>query len=157
MLAGVIAWGGWQLGGKDRLGHANLALKIGAVFVPAGIAGGIYWLTGADVQNSGGEGNDRVRAGEIQKGGSDDLLVVQDGAAVPPYHQISTVAVQPLSPNCDLNFSARFSAAARFSAMANVVEPLPDMSAHQRAVFAEKFLVKRSTGNLSNAGASSEL
>jgi putative peptidoglycan lipid II flippase len=43
LLAGVIAWGGWQWWEKS-LGHANLALKIGAVFVPAGIAGGIYWL-----------------------------------------------------------------------------------------------------------------
>lgn len=42
--------------------------------------------------------------------------------------QIATVAIQPLSPNCDLNFSAKVSAAFRFSAMANVVEPLPDMS-----------------------------
>jgi putative peptidoglycan lipid II flippase len=43
MLAGVIAWGGWQWWEKS-IGHATLALKIGAVFVPAGIAGGIYWL-----------------------------------------------------------------------------------------------------------------
>ena len=49
--------------------------------------------------------------------------------ATPAYPQISTVASQPLAPNCDLNFSARFSAAARFSAMAKVVDPLPDMSA----------------------------
>jgi putative peptidoglycan lipid II flippase len=44
LLAGVIAWGGWQWWEK-AIGHASLALKIGAVFVPAGIAGGIYWLT----------------------------------------------------------------------------------------------------------------
>jgi putative peptidoglycan lipid II flippase len=43
LLAGVIAWGGWQWWEKS-LGHASLALEIGAVFVPAGIAGGIYWL-----------------------------------------------------------------------------------------------------------------
>jgi len=43
LLAGVIAWGGWQWWEKF-LGHASLALKIGAVFVPAGIAGGVYWL-----------------------------------------------------------------------------------------------------------------
>ena len=43
LLAGVIAWGGWQWWEK-KLGHENLALKIGAVFVPAGIAGGTYWL-----------------------------------------------------------------------------------------------------------------
>ena len=43
LLAGVIAWGGWQWWEKS-LGHGTIALKIGAVFVPAGIAGGIYWL-----------------------------------------------------------------------------------------------------------------
>jgi peptidoglycan biosynthesis protein MviN/MurJ (putative lipid II flippase) len=43
LLAGVIAWGGWQWWEKS-LGHASIALKIGAVFVPAGIAGGVYWL-----------------------------------------------------------------------------------------------------------------
>jgi putative peptidoglycan lipid II flippase len=44
ILAGVIAWCGWHAWEKS-LGHETLALKIGAVFVPAGIAGGIYWLT----------------------------------------------------------------------------------------------------------------
>jgi len=43
-FAGLAAYGGWQWWEKS-LGHANLALKIGAVFVPAGIAGGIYWFT----------------------------------------------------------------------------------------------------------------
>jgi putative peptidoglycan lipid II flippase len=43
VLAGVIAWGGWH-GWEHWLGHKTLALKIGAVFVPAGIAGGTYWL-----------------------------------------------------------------------------------------------------------------
>lgn len=42
--AGVVAFAAWQWWEKS-LGHANLALKMGAVFVPAGIAGGIYWLT----------------------------------------------------------------------------------------------------------------
>jgi putative peptidoglycan lipid II flippase len=42
LLAGIIAWGGWQWWEKS-IGHASLALKIGAVFVPAGIAGGFYW------------------------------------------------------------------------------------------------------------------
>ena len=42
-LAGVIAWGGWQIWEKE-IGHGNIVLQIGAVFVPAGIAGGIYWL-----------------------------------------------------------------------------------------------------------------
>ena len=39
-----------------------------------------------------------------------------------------TTATQYVSPNLILNFSARFSAAERFSVMANVVDPLPDMS-----------------------------
>jgi putative peptidoglycan lipid II flippase len=43
LLAGLLAWGGWKLW-EQYLGHATLALKLGAVFVPAGIAGGIYWL-----------------------------------------------------------------------------------------------------------------
>jgi peptidoglycan biosynthesis protein MviN/MurJ (putative lipid II flippase) len=43
LLAGVIAWGGWRWW-ETALGHATLPLKLGAVFVPAGIAGGIYWL-----------------------------------------------------------------------------------------------------------------
>ena len=38
-----IALAGWQWWEK-AIGHANLALKIGAVFVPAGIAGLVYWL-----------------------------------------------------------------------------------------------------------------
>jgi putative peptidoglycan lipid II flippase len=43
VLAGVVAFGGWRWW-ENSLGHANLALKIGAVFVPAGVAGVIYWL-----------------------------------------------------------------------------------------------------------------
>jgi putative peptidoglycan lipid II flippase len=43
LVAGIIAFAGWQ-GWERSLGHANLALKIGAVFVPASIAGGLYWL-----------------------------------------------------------------------------------------------------------------
>ena len=43
IIAGVIAFGGWYWWEKT-IGHATVALKIGAVFVPAGIAGGIYWL-----------------------------------------------------------------------------------------------------------------
>ena len=42
-LAGLIAWQGWQLW-EHRLGHTTLVLKTGAVFVPAGIAGLVYWL-----------------------------------------------------------------------------------------------------------------
>ncbi|HUC84267.1 MAG TPA: murein biosynthesis integral membrane protein MurJ [Candidatus Acidoferrales bacterium] len=43
LAAGAAAWGGWHWWEKT-LGHASLALEIGAVFVPAGIAGGIYWM-----------------------------------------------------------------------------------------------------------------
>jgi len=43
VFAGLIAW---VLGSvwEKRLGHATVALKIGAVFVPGGIASLIYWL-----------------------------------------------------------------------------------------------------------------
>lgn len=43
IFAGLIAW---VLGSiwEKRLGHATLLLKIGAVFVPGGIASLIYWL-----------------------------------------------------------------------------------------------------------------
>ena len=43
MLAGGVAWLGlraWEM----HLGHASLGLKLGAVFVPAGAAGLIYWF-----------------------------------------------------------------------------------------------------------------
>jgi putative peptidoglycan lipid II flippase len=43
LLAGAIAWGGWRIWEKS-LGHGSIVLEIGAVFVPAGIAGGIYLL-----------------------------------------------------------------------------------------------------------------
>ena len=43
LLAGGLAWCGWRAW-ENYFGHATVALKIGAVFVPAGIAGGIYWL-----------------------------------------------------------------------------------------------------------------
>jgi putative peptidoglycan lipid II flippase len=43
-LAGIIAWLGWQWWERS-LGHGTLALKIGAVFVPATVAGLCYWLT----------------------------------------------------------------------------------------------------------------
>ena len=43
VVAGLVAWGSWRLW-ENYLGHANLALKTGAVFVPAAIAGGIYLL-----------------------------------------------------------------------------------------------------------------
>ena len=45
LLAGLLAWVGWRFW-ESHIGHATLALKIGEVFVPAGIAGGlVYWLT----------------------------------------------------------------------------------------------------------------
>ena len=42
-VAGGIAYVGWYLW-DEKIGHATIALKIGAVFVPATIAGLIYWL-----------------------------------------------------------------------------------------------------------------
>jgi putative peptidoglycan lipid II flippase len=43
ILAGLLAWLVWQEW-ERALGHQTIALKIGAVFTPAGIAGLIYWL-----------------------------------------------------------------------------------------------------------------
>ena len=43
VLAGLVAGFLSQLW-ERRLGHATLALKLGAVFVPGGIAGVLYWL-----------------------------------------------------------------------------------------------------------------
>jgi putative peptidoglycan lipid II flippase len=43
VLAGLIAWFGWHFWEKS-LGHETLVLKIGGVFVPAGVAGLVYWL-----------------------------------------------------------------------------------------------------------------
>ncbi|MGO8765883.1 MAG: murein biosynthesis integral membrane protein MurJ [Limisphaerales bacterium] len=43
ILAGLIAWFGWQ-SWENNFGHATLALKIGAVFVPAIGAGLVYLL-----------------------------------------------------------------------------------------------------------------
>jgi putative peptidoglycan lipid II flippase len=43
VLAGLLAWLGWRFW-ENSLGHQTIALKIGAVFVPAGIAGMVYWL-----------------------------------------------------------------------------------------------------------------
>ena len=42
-LAGLVAWFGWQYW-EGSLGHRTVALQIGEVFVPAGIAGLVYWL-----------------------------------------------------------------------------------------------------------------
>jgi putative peptidoglycan lipid II flippase len=43
LVAGVVAFLLWWLW-EDKIGHTTLALRIGAVFVPAIVAGGIYWL-----------------------------------------------------------------------------------------------------------------
>ena len=45
-VAGLIAWYGWRFW-EHSLGHATLALKIGAVFVPATVAGSVYLLATA--------------------------------------------------------------------------------------------------------------
>ena len=42
-LAGLVGWFGWQ-SWENRIGHATIGLKIGAVFAPAGMAGIVYWL-----------------------------------------------------------------------------------------------------------------
>lgn len=42
-LAGLTAWGTWQLW-EHRLGHHSISLKIGSVFGPAILAGLVYWL-----------------------------------------------------------------------------------------------------------------
>jgi putative peptidoglycan lipid II flippase len=42
-LAGLVAWFGWQFW-EGSLGHRTVARQIGEVFVPAGIAGLVYWL-----------------------------------------------------------------------------------------------------------------
>ena len=41
--AGVVAWFGWRWW-EGALGHATLWFKIGAVFAPAAVAAGCYWL-----------------------------------------------------------------------------------------------------------------
>lgn len=43
LAAGILAWFGWHWW-EARLGHATLALQIGAVFAPAAAAGLLYWL-----------------------------------------------------------------------------------------------------------------
>jgi putative peptidoglycan lipid II flippase len=42
LAAGFIAWVGWRWW-ESTIGHGTLAQKLGAVFVPAGIAGVFYW------------------------------------------------------------------------------------------------------------------
>ena len=43
-LAGLIAWFGWRFW-EHSLGHKTIAQQVGEVFIPAGIAGLVYWLT----------------------------------------------------------------------------------------------------------------
>ncbi|HTV75637.1 MAG TPA: lipid II flippase MurJ, partial [Candidatus Baltobacteraceae bacterium] len=43
IVAGTIAWLGWQFWEKS-VGHETIALKVGAVFVPAILAGTIYGI-----------------------------------------------------------------------------------------------------------------
>jgi len=43
LAAGLVAWQGWRVW-ESSLGHGTLALKIGAVFVPAIVAGLIYGM-----------------------------------------------------------------------------------------------------------------
>ncbi|HXB61083.1 MAG TPA: hypothetical protein VNU95_16035, partial [Candidatus Acidoferrales bacterium] len=43
LVAGAISLGGWWLW-ESNVGHGTLALKIGAVFVPAFISGCLYWM-----------------------------------------------------------------------------------------------------------------
>lgn len=43
IIAGIIAWSGWQFFEK-QFGHETIALKIGAVFIPAILAGTIYGM-----------------------------------------------------------------------------------------------------------------
>lgn len=42
LAAGIVAWAGWRWW-EQALGHRSLTLQIGAVFVPAGVAGALYW------------------------------------------------------------------------------------------------------------------
>ena len=43
LFAGIVALMGWKLW-EEQFGHATVALRIGAVFVPAMAAGVLYWL-----------------------------------------------------------------------------------------------------------------
>jgi len=43
IIAGTIAWFGWQFW-ENKIGHGTIALKTGAVFVPAILAGLIYGM-----------------------------------------------------------------------------------------------------------------
>jgi len=43
-LAGLVAWFGWRFW-DSSLGHKTVTLQMGEVFIPAGVAGLVYWLT----------------------------------------------------------------------------------------------------------------
>ena len=43
IAAGLVAWFGWEFW-ENKFGHETLALKIGAVFVPATAAGLVYGI-----------------------------------------------------------------------------------------------------------------
>jgi putative peptidoglycan lipid II flippase len=49
MAAGLVAWFGWHFW-QSRFGHATVALRIGEVFVPAGVAGLFYWAVAVAVK-----------------------------------------------------------------------------------------------------------
>jgi hypothetical protein len=42
LLAGITAFMGWKCW-EGSLGHETIGLKVGAVFIPAGVAGLVYW------------------------------------------------------------------------------------------------------------------
>ena len=48
-LAGLVAWLGWKFW-EIHWGHSTIGRQIGAVFVPAGIAGLLYWLAALGCQ-----------------------------------------------------------------------------------------------------------
>jgi hypothetical protein len=43
IVAGIVAWFGWRFW-ENQFGHGTITLKIGAVFVPAIVAGLIYGI-----------------------------------------------------------------------------------------------------------------
>jgi hypothetical protein len=71
--------------------------------------------------------------------------------------QTATTAIQYVSPNYALNFSASFSPAAKFVVSAKVVEPLPDISVAAAPFSRKNSWNSVSNGYFSSAGASNEL
>ncbi len=63
IIAGIIAWFGWQFF-ENEFSHETIMLKIGAVFVPAILAGLIYGTLALAFKDSGGEGNAGFCAGK---------------------------------------------------------------------------------------------